>query len=148
MRRHVRLLVLAAMPLLLRAQEAFPETATLKLFERRSVLLSAFWGRDISVGAAVVLPPDAKADEMLPVCWSIHGFGGSHRNAIRMAPQIVTAMQRGGLPRMLYVYLDAQWSLGHHEFADSVNNGPWGAALTREFVPALEQQFHAFGAPA
>ena len=26
-------------------------------------------------------------------------------------------------------------------FADSVNNGPWGRALTEEFIPSLEKQF-------
>jgi hypothetical protein len=57
-------------------------------------------------------------------------------------------MRDDGYPRMLHVFLNAKCALGHHEFADSVNNGPWGAALTREFIPALEAKFHAFGAPA
>ncbi len=131
----------------LRAQNAFPETDTLKLFERRSELLSAFWGRDMSIRASVVLPSDLRADEKLPVCYSIHGFGGSHRSAIRRAPELADAMAKGTTPRLLFVFLDAQFSLGHHEFADSVNNGPWGKALTTEFVPALEQHFHAFAAP-
>ena len=30
---------------------------------------------------------------------------------------------------------------GTHEFADSVNNGPWGAALTKEFIPWLESKY-------
>ena len=30
---------------------------------------------------------------------------------------------------------------GTHEFADSVNNGPWGAALTTEFIPHLESKY-------
>lgn len=129
----------------LRAQEAFPETATLKLFERRSELLTAFWGRDMAVRACVVLPPDRAADEALPVCYSIHGFGGSHRSGIRRAPELEGGMAKGTTPRMAYVFLDAQFSLGHHEFADSVNNGPWGKALTTEFVPALEQHFGVGG---
>ncbi|MEO6597947.1 MAG: alpha/beta hydrolase-fold protein [Planctomycetota bacterium] len=143
------LLALLLAPLLasLRAQDVFPETATVKLFEHRSELLSTFWGRDMSVRAGVVLPNDLRDDEKLSVCYSIHGFGGSHRGAIRRGPELVAGMTNGTTPRMLYVFLDAQFSLGHHEFADSVNNGPWGKALTTEFVPALEQHFHAFGAP-
>jgi len=132
----------------LRSQEAFPETDTLRLFERRSELLSEFWGRDMSIRAGVVLPPGLRGDERLPVCFSIHGFGGSHRGAIRRAPELVKGIEEGRTPRMLYVFLDAQFSLGHHEFADSVNNGPWGKALTTEFVPALEREFHAFGTPS
>ncbi|MCA8963605.1 MAG: hypothetical protein KDC48_01890 [Planctomycetes bacterium] len=130
------------------AQEAFPESATLREFTQRSELVSRFWGRDRAIRAGVVLPPDLRADERLPVCYSIHGFGGSHRSAIRLHDRLQAGMKDGGTPRMLYVFLDAQFSLGHHEFADSVNNGPWGEALTTEFVPALENEFHAFGKPA
>jgi S-formylglutathione hydrolase FrmB len=132
----------------LRSQEAFPESDTLKLFELRSILLSEFWGRDMSVRAGVVLPPDLRDDERLPVCYSIHGFGGSHRGAVRRAPDLVKGMADGSTPRLLYVFLDARCSLGHHEFADSVNTGPWGKALVTELVPALERHFHAFDTPA
>jgi len=143
-----RLVALLLLPLPLWAQDAFPQSDTLKLFERRSELLSAFWGRDMHVRAGVVLPADLRPDEKLPLCLSIHGFGGSHRGAIRQAPGLVEGMRAGTTPRMLYVFLDAQFSLGHHEFADSVNNGPWGKALTEEFVPALEREFHAAATPA
>lgn len=136
---------LAAM--LLPGQQAFRDTDQVRLFERRSPLLSAFWGRDIAIQAGVVIPPDRRPDERLPVCWSIHGFGGSHRSAERAGPGLVKAMAEDGYPRMLYVYLNAACPLGHHEFADSVNNGPWGRALTEEFVPALEAEFGAAGTP-
>ena len=42
---------------------------------------------------------------------------------------------------MVHVFLDASFTTGHHVFADSVNNGPWGRALTEEFIPHLEKQF-------
>ena len=42
---------------------------------------------------------------------------------------------------MIYVYLDASFPLGHHVFADSANNGPWGHALTTELIPYLEREF-------
>ncbi|MEM1069797.1 MAG: alpha/beta hydrolase-fold protein [Planctomycetota bacterium] len=48
---------------------------------------------------------------------------------------------------MLYVYLKAKFSLGHHVFADSVNNGPWGQVLTEELIPALEKKFGAAAVP-
>lgn len=149
-RRPAAALLLAALalPVHLRAQQPFVESATCKLFEQRSPLLSAFQGRDITIRAGVVVPADLREDERLPVVFNIHGFGGSHRSAMRQAPNLVEGMQKGTTPRMLYVFLDASCPLGHHEFADSVNNGPWGTALVTEFVPALEQRFHAFGAPA
>jgi hypothetical protein len=39
------------------------------------------------------------------------------------------------------VFLDASFPTGHHVFADSLNNGPWGKALTEEFIPYLEKTF-------
>jgi S-formylglutathione hydrolase FrmB len=134
------------------------DTKDVVLFEMRSELLSAFWGREIRMQAGVVLPPpkdgptdgpkdESKDGEPLPVCYSIHGFGGSHKSAWRSGPKLVEDM-RQGYPRMLYVFLNAACPLGHHEFADSVNNGPWGKALTTEFAPALEAKFRAGGAPA
>lgn len=147
--RGARLLLLSLLfPAMLAAQDAFPQSATLRLFEQRSELLTRFWGRDRAIRAGVVLPPDFRADEQLPVCYSIHGFGGSHHSAVRQHDRLQAGMKDGTTPRLLYVFLDAQFSLGHHEFADSVNNGPWGAALTTEFVPALEKEFHTFGKPA
>jgi hypothetical protein len=113
-------------------------------YSRRSDLLTAFWGREMFVRAAVALPADRKADEHLPVCYSIHGFGGSAQSCAMAASRAKAAMAQGGT-RMCYVYLHAQFSLGHHEFADSVNNGPWGKALTTEFAPALEAEFHVGG---
>lgn len=139
------LLVVAALPA--PAQE-LRDTENVKLFRRQSELLTAFWGRPMFVEAGVVLPPNHQKEEKLPVCYSIHGFGGSHRGAWRRGPGLVKAMAEDDYPRMLYVFLNAQFPLGHHEFADSVNNGPWGSALTREFIPALEAEFGAFGAPA
>jgi hypothetical protein len=109
-----------------------------------SKLLSEFWGKPMFVEGGVVLPPDYKADGKTPICFSIHGFGGSHRVAWRIGTQLRKRIQQG-YPRMLYVYLNAQFPLGHHEFADSVNNGPWGQALTEEFIPALEKKYATAG---
>lgn len=120
-----------------------------ELFRMQSKLLTEFWGRPMFIEAGVVLPPDAAdAPAQPPVCYSIHGFGGSHRSAWRSGPGLRKAMADENYPPMIYVFLNAQFPLGHHEFADSVNNGPWGQALTEEFIPALEKQYHAAGKPA
>lgn len=131
----------------LTAQGQFTESDHVKLFEMRSELLSSFWGREMQMQAGVVLPPAYRADERLPVCYSISGFGGSHLSAVRAGPSLVTSMRDQGYPRMVYVFLNARCPLGHHEFADSVNNGPCGRALTEELIPALEREYHTFGAP-
>ena len=125
------LLVCATLPLAAQSSRPSSGSEHVVLFERRSELLSTFWGRDIRMQAGIVVPPERGPDEHLPVCYSIHGFGGSHQSAWRSGPPLVEKMH-AGYPRMLYVFLNAQCPLGHHVFADSVNNGPWGTALTTE----------------
>jgi S-formylglutathione hydrolase FrmB len=61
--------------------------------------------------------------------------------------QMLREMATNNWPEMIYVYLDASCPFGHHEFADSVNNGPWGRALVEEFIPYLEQTFRMEGTP-
>ena len=117
-------------------------------FALRSACVSDFWGCDRLIEAGVVEPLDRKPDEKLPIAFNIHGFGGSHKVAWRQGPQLQKAMSDGTTPRMLYVFLNAQWEWGHHEFADSRAGGPWGKALTEEFIPALEAKFGAAGVPA
>ncbi len=122
------------------------DTDNVKRFALQSRLLTEFWGRAQEMRAGVVLPPDHRTDERLPVCYSIHGFGGSHRSAWRVGPRLVEAMATSDYPRMLYVFLDASCPLGHHVFADSVNNGPVGRALIEELIPALEAEYGGWGA--
>jgi len=45
------------------------------------------------------------------------------------------------MPEMIWVLLDESSPTGTHEFADSVNNGPWGSALTTEFIPSIEAAY-------
>jgi S-formylglutathione hydrolase FrmB len=56
-------------------------------------------------------------------------------------------MGAGKQMEMIHVFLDGSFPTGHHEFADSVNNGPWGRALTEEFIPYLETKFRAISKP-
>jgi Putative esterase len=44
------------------------------------------------------------------------------------------------------VYLDGNCPLGHCVYANSDNNGPWGDALTQEFIPLLEKTYRCNGA--
>lgn len=122
---------------------ALQDVEGVELYRLQSALLTEFWGRPMFIEAGVVLPPESSAhsDRGVPICFSIHGFGGSHRTAWRSGPRLRQEMSTGESPRMIYVFLNAMFSLGHHEFADSVNNGPWGRALTEEFIPALEARY-------
>jgi len=108
-----------------------------------SPALTAFWGRPIHMRGVVVLPPNyAKSARRYPTVYWTHGFGGELRGiAEYVAPRYAKAMASGELPPMIYVMLDESCPGGTHEFADSVNNGPWGKALTRELIPYLEKKY-------
>ncbi len=50
-------------------------------------------------------------------------------------------MHDGAIAPMIWVLLNQNLPTGTHEFADSVNDGPWGEALTRELIPELERTY-------
>lgn len=109
-------------------------------FAMRSRLLSAFAGREVVMHAAVVAPGAGKVGEM-PICYVIHGFGGNHLAAWRQGRNLLSDMLERPERGCVHVFLDASCENGHHCFADSANNGPWGQALTAEFMPAIERAF-------
>jgi S-formylglutathione hydrolase FrmB len=125
------------------------DTASVKLVTLVSPSLTAFWGRPIEMRAAVVLPYgyDTAPRRRYPTVFHVHGFGGSHLGAWREGLRIVAAQQQGELPPMINVFLDGSCPMGHHEFADSANNGPWGRALTTELIPSLESRFRMDATP-
>ncbi len=123
------------------------DNVTLETLE--TPLVSAFWGRPVVMRAGVVVPPSyaTQPTRRYPTVYHVHGFGGDHRSAWREAPRLAKDMTEGRVPEMVHVYLDGSFPTGHHEFADSVNNGPWGRALTTEFIPHLEKKFRLVAKP-
>jgi len=130
-------------------QHPIADTESIKLVTFQSPALSAFWGRPIKMRAGVVLPPSysTSGKSRYPTVYKIHGFGGSHAGAWRFGPELLKKMADGTLPEMINVYLDGSCPMGHHEFADSANGGPWGQALTKEFIPYLEGKFRMDALP-
>ena len=126
-----------------------PDNESIKLVEFVSPSLSAFWGRRITMRAGVVLPPgySATPSRNFPTVYEIHGFGGDYTGAWGRGPRLINNMKKGDMSEKVFVFLDASFRTGHHVFADSVNNGPWGHALTAEFIPYLEKQFHLIAEP-
>jgi hypothetical protein len=136
--------------LITRVEDEHPiaDTGSIKLVTFQSPALSTFWGRPITMRAGLLLPPSySTSKSRYPTVYKIHGFGGSYRGAWTLGPALLKKMNDGLLPEMIYVYLDGTCPLGHHEFADSVNNGPWGQALTKEFIPYLESKFRMDAVP-
>jgi enterochelin esterase-like enzyme len=131
-------------------EQTISDTDSVKLITFESPALTKFWGRPIKMQAGVVLPPsyDKSKATRYPTVYNVHGYGGSHRTAWRRGPELRKQMAGGKTPEMIYVFLNAKFPLGHHVFADSVNNGPWGHALTTEFIPYLEKKFRMDAVPS
>ncbi|KAB0525737.1 alpha/beta hydrolase [Xanthomonas cissicola] len=112
-----------------------------------STSLSAFWGRPVSLRARVLTPPgyNAKAATRYPTVYVTHGFGGNYNRFAGSIASTWSLMAAKQIPPMIWVFLDQSTPTGTHEFADSVNNGPWGTALTEELIPALERQYKMDG---
>ena len=132
------------------AAPEFQSTEDIKVVEYRSPLLTRFWGRPITMRAAVVLPPSYTKSprRRYPALYLHHGFGGDYRWAFTAGPRLRRPMVQGKIMESVLVFLDASCPTGDHEFADSVNNGAWGRALIEEFIPWLERNFRLIPKPA
>lgn len=106
-----------------------------------SACLTAFHGRPTVLQAVVHLPQAWKdePDRRFPVLVRVEGFGAE------LGPfPAQPAEPVAGVPAIIVVP-DANVPLGHCVFANSANNGPWGDALVREFLPEIERRFRGYG---
>lgn len=118
--------------------------AALRPLDLVSPVLTQFWGREIHMRAWVLLPPhySDRPNARYPTVYFTHGFGGTLNGLrARYAPILYDRMKQGKMPEMIWVLLDESSPTGTHEFADSVNNGPWGTALTTELIPRIERSY-------
>lgn len=114
----------------------FPEANRRREFSVRSQRLSEFYGSEVLLSAAVILPETYDSTEnRFPVVFHIPSFGGSHHFAEPVSKQNARGVD------FIHVMLDARCPNGHHVFADSENNGPYRTAFVEEFLPAFEQKF-------
>jgi hypothetical protein len=125
----------------------------LRFVKIRSEALSAFWGRDMYVGANVLLPSDywTNPDRRYPVLYLTGHFPG------RNAPFGYTDEPGEGRgrssgfsqfwrspdsPKLILISMrDANpyYDTGHS--VNSANVGPYGDALVKELIPYLEEEF-------
>ncbi|MBL8863066.1 MAG: hypothetical protein JNK02_13805 [Planctomycetes bacterium] len=132
------------------APEPAPVIDGVEWFEVRSELLSGFRGREVTLRAGVVLPLEYDPARKYPAIYEVPGFGGNHRGARGHGRRTRTdTSAKGLLAREAFrIVLDPEGPNGHTLFADSDNNGPCGAALVRELIPALESRYPLVAAPS
>ncbi|WP_340111350.1 alpha/beta hydrolase-fold protein [Maribellus mangrovi] len=130
----------------------FTETEFLKLVDIKSDAVSEFWGKEIRIKAAIVLPSGyyKNPDATYPVRYNIAGYGGRYTRATRMVLE-GSKMEKWWMsdeaPQIINVFLDGYGPFGDCYQMDSENSGPYGVALTEELIPYIEKEFRAVGTP-
>lgn len=152
------------------------DTKWIKHVQMKSELLSEFWGRDMFLGAHVLLPkgfeehPEAKyplmifhghfpydfggfrtipPDEDLEPNYSAR-FGISGYNIMQQQEAYDQYLQwiSEDFPRFLIIEIQHPTPYYDDSYAvNSASQGPWGDAITYELIPYIEAQFRGQGEP-
>ncbi|MDP9017832.1 MAG: esterase family protein [Candidatus Eremiobacteraeota bacterium] len=114
-----------------------------------SPALSAFWGQAVHMNANVLLPESytAAPQRTYPIIYVVPAFNESYAIDSEKEAAWHDAMRAAGC-EFIIVSLKASMGTGHHVFADSANNGPWGNALIHDFIPSLEARLRTTGSSA
>ena len=126
------------------------DTELLRFVSIWSERLSAFHGRPIHLRAGVILPPGHADDpgRRYPLRVRIRGYGARYtgvRRMMRPGSSFRAAWLDPDAPRFVLLHLDGAGPWGDPYQVDSANNGPWGAAVTEELIPYVEDRFRAGG---
>jgi S-formylglutathione hydrolase FrmB len=124
-------------------EKEFIETDYAKEMKLPSKLLSDFHQKPVSINVAVMLPEAylKEPGRKFPVLYNVTGFGGDYK---RMSGNKNPESFMDTVP-FIRVVLDGNCSTGHSVYANSENNGPWGDALVKELIPAIESKFRCDG---
>ena len=130
------------------APHKFTETKYLKEVDFISPVLSEWWGKEVHLKAAVLLPRtwNEQSGKKYPVRYNIAGYGGRYTRAARMERNIGWWLSDDA-PEILCVYLDGEGPFGDCYQLDSENSGPYGTALVEELIPYIEKKFRGMGTP-
>jgi len=139
------------------ALEAPRQNEYVRNFEMVSPRLSEFWGREMKIGARVLLPKGYadEPDRRYPLV--IH-----HGHFDRKAPGEFARIEADGeinaftkswisedYPRFLMITIQHPTPYFDDSYAvNSANHGPYGDAITYELVPAIEKAFRGLGTPS
>ena len=136
-----------------------PDTPYVKHIKIKSDILSAWWGQPIHLGATVLLPRgyDEHPDVRYPVNYiqghfslgAPGGFGRTGRTGRGGRGADFDALWVGDdTPRFIYVTLQHPSPYYDDSYGvNSENNGPYGDAIMKELLPAVEQRFRVIREP-
>ena len=126
-------------------QGNYTDSEWVKFIKIKSEAASEFWGKDMYIGANVLLPEgyyDNPGVYYPVIYYQGHFPGGSAPVGFRVNNDVYKFWTEDGNARFIAVsirdatpYYDTAYSV------DSVNSGPYGTAITEELIPYLESQF-------
>ena len=122
------------------------DTRYVKHITFKSDILSKWWGRDINLGAIVVLPEgfDAHPDARYPIAYN----QGHFPTTFQLTDRFLDDWKSGKLGRFILVLMQHPTPFYDDSYAvNSANSGPYGDALTQELIPRVEKQFRALAQP-
>jgi hypothetical protein len=141
-----------------------PGAKWLKYMRFRSEKLSQFWGRDVWLGAWILLPdgfddhPEAKYPLVVYQDHYHAGLGPVPFVTTPPDPKSPAARRLGNgyrffqdwtagrLPRVILIYVqNANPYYDDSYDVDSANVGPYGSAINEELIPAIEQKYRGIG---
>ena len=149
-------------------QGNYEDTDWVRYVKIKSEKLSEFWGRDMYIGANVLLPPgyadnpqtrypvlymQGHSSGLTPMPWApeewFHpGYEPTHPAVGPQLNGFYEAWTSGELPKFIVItfrdanpYFDTSYSV------NGENLGPYGDALMEELMPTLEQQFRIVDEP-
>lgn len=127
--------------------DVFKGTREIKEVSLKSPMLSKFYDQPIALKAAIILPESYESNPTLsyPTVYIIPPFGETHNEALGDISKYPIVNRKG--VEKIYVVLNPDCPTGHHQFADSPNNGPRGKSLIEEWIPYIEKHFRAISAP-
>jgi hypothetical protein len=125
-----------------------------KRFKIQSAILTKWWGHSIYLGATVLLPRDYDKHPGVryPVVYDEGHFSlrapGGFGDTTGRGASFTRYWLSDGAPRMILVTLQHPSPYYDDSYGvNSANNGPYGDAITKELVPAVESRFRAVGEP-
>jgi len=118
-----------------------------KHFKIKSALLSKFWGRPMYIGADVLLPEGyedpANRDVRYPVVWHEGHFGERLISFDEnLGDEVSQWWVAASTPRFILVSIRHENPFFDCSYAvNSANLGPYGDAITKELIPAVDNSF-------
>jgi hypothetical protein len=131
-----------------------PDNQYVRRLKIRSAILTNWWGQPIYLGATVLLPKDydKHPEARYPIIYDEGHFSlrppGGFGDTSGGGAAFTRYWLSDSAPRMLLVTLQHPSPYYDDSYGvNSENNGPYGDAITRELIPAVESTFRALGTP-